>query len=88
MFCLLQLYPFRIPDFYGNPLIVSGRYQGTFPDIVKARGFIADMSSYKIDVKVRKTKGIPLDRVNILIRTPKGIYVFYMYKKNLSCRVY
>ncbi|KAL7604694.1 uncharacterized protein LOC111921359 [Lactuca sativa] len=58
-----ELYPFRIPDFYGNPLIVSGRYQGTFPDIVKARGFIADMSSYKIDVKVRKTKGIPLDRV-------------------------
>ncbi|KVI05856.1 von Willebrand factor, type A [Cynara cardunculus var. scolymus] len=47
-----ELYPFRIPDLFGSPVIVSGRYEGNFPDIVKARGFMADMSTYVIDVKV------------------------------------
>ncbi|KAL4584423.1 hypothetical protein LXL04_009024 [Taraxacum kok-saghyz] len=58
-----ELYPFRIPDLYGAPLIISGRYHGNFPDTIKARGFKADMSAYEIDVKVRKAKGVPLDRV-------------------------
>lgn len=59
----LELYPFRIPDLYGSPLVVSGRYNGKFPDIVKARGIGADMSTCVIDVKVRNAKGIALDRV-------------------------
>lgn len=58
-----ELYPFRIPDLFGSPLIVSGRYRGNFPEIVKANGFMADMSTYVIDVKVRNAKGIPLDKV-------------------------
>ncbi|KAK1434253.1 hypothetical protein QVD17_11173 [Tagetes erecta] len=58
-----ELYPFRIPDLFGSPLIVSGRYQGNFPDTVTARGFMADLSTRVIDVKVRKAKGIPLDMV-------------------------
>lgn len=66
LFYLLQLYPFRIPDLFGTPLIVSGRYSGNFPDIVKVRGFMADMSNCTIDVKARNAKGIPLDKVKIL----------------------
>ncbi|XP_076886872.1 uncharacterized protein LOC143536854 isoform X2 [Bidens hawaiensis] len=58
-----ELYPFRIPDLFGSPLVVFGRYHGDFPDTVIARGFRADMSTCIIDVKVRKAKGIPLDRV-------------------------
>ncbi|KAJ0537213.1 putative von Willebrand factor, type A, von Willebrand factor A-like domain superfamily [Helianthus annuus] len=58
-----ELYPFRIPDLFGSPLVVSGRYHGNFPDIVTARGIRADLSTCVIDVKVRKAKGIPLDRV-------------------------
>ncbi|KAI3521349.1 hypothetical protein L1887_10812 [Cichorium endivia] len=59
----IEMYPFRIPDFYESPLIVSGRYNGNFPDIVKAKGFIADFSAFNIAVKVRKSKGIPLHKV-------------------------
>ncbi|MFS7974618.1 putative von Willebrand factor, type A, von Willebrand factor A-like domain superfamily [Helianthus anomalus] len=58
-----ELYPFRIPDLFGSPLVVSGRYHGNFPDIVTARGIRDDLSTCVIDVKVRKAKGIPLDRV-------------------------
>ncbi|KAK9066149.1 hypothetical protein SSX86_013470 [Deinandra increscens subsp. villosa] len=58
-----ELYPFRIPDLFGSPLVVSGRYNGNFPDIVVARGFMADQSTRVIDVKVRKSEGIPLDKV-------------------------
>ncbi|KAI3727366.1 hypothetical protein L1987_67180 [Smallanthus sonchifolius] len=59
-----ELYPFRIPDLFGSPLVVSGRYHGNFPDIVIARGVMADLSIRVVDVKVRKAKGIPLDRVS------------------------
>ncbi|KAI3684147.1 hypothetical protein L6452_33366 [Arctium lappa] len=59
-----ELFPFRLPDLWsGSPLIVSGRYEGNFPDIVKVRGFLGDLSTYVIDVKVRKAKDMPLDMV-------------------------
>ncbi|GKC95677.1 calcium-dependent protein kinase SK5-like protein [Tanacetum coccineum] len=57
----VNLYPFCIPDLYGSPLVVSGRYNGKFPDIVEAIGIMADMSTRVIDVKVRNAKSIPLD---------------------------
>ncbi|KAL8230253.1 hypothetical protein R6Q57_000031 [Mikania cordata] len=60
---LTELYPFRIPDLFGSPLIVSGRYHGNFSDTVIARGVMSDLSTRVVDVKVRKAKGIPLDRV-------------------------
>ncbi|XP_071710851.1 uncharacterized protein [Rutidosis leptorrhynchoides] len=59
----VELYPFRTPDLCGTPLIVSGRYKGSFPNTVKARGFMADMSTFTIDIKVKNAKGIPLDKV-------------------------
>ncbi|XP_071715123.1 uncharacterized protein [Rutidosis leptorrhynchoides] len=59
-----ELYPSRIPDLlYRRPLIVSGRYQGKFPDIVKVRGLLADRSSYVIDVKVRNKGDVNLDMI-------------------------
>ncbi|KAM0017545.1 putative von Willebrand factor, type A, von Willebrand factor A-like domain superfamily [Helianthus debilis subsp. tardiflorus] len=59
-----ELYPSRIPDLLsGSPLIVSGRYQGKFPEFVKARGLRADLSTYVIDVKVRKITDTHLERV-------------------------
>ncbi|KAJ0701484.1 putative von Willebrand factor A-like domain superfamily [Helianthus annuus] len=59
-----ELYPSRIPDLLtGSPLIVSGRYQGKFPVFVKARGLRADLSTYVIDVKVRKITDTHLERV-------------------------
>ncbi|KAK1416926.1 hypothetical protein QVD17_26045 [Tagetes erecta] len=50
-----ELYPFRIPDLLsGSPLIIAGRYQGKFPEFTKARGLLADLSTYMIGIKVRQ----------------------------------
>ncbi|XP_057505337.1 uncharacterized protein LOC130788606 isoform X1 [Actinidia eriantha] len=60
----LELYPNYIPDLSsGCPLIVSGRYLGDFPDYVKASGVLPNMSNFTVDLKVKKSKDIPLDRV-------------------------
>ncbi|KAI7992780.1 UPF0481 protein [Camellia lanceoleosa] len=59
-----DLYPNLIPDLSsGSPLIVSGRYNGNFPDSVKASGLLPDMSNFSVELEVQKSKGIPLDRV-------------------------
>lgn len=47
----------------GSPLIISGRYEGSFPPSIKVSGTLADMSNYVIDLKVRRSKDFPLDRV-------------------------
>ncbi|XP_010273855.1 PREDICTED: uncharacterized protein LOC104609280 isoform X3 [Nelumbo nucifera] len=61
----LEVYPYHLPDLLsGCPLIVSGRYQGSFPHPVKVRGILGDMSSFTIDLKVQKSKDIPLDKVS------------------------
>lgn len=61
---LWQVYPFHIPDLSSeSPLTVSGRYRGNFPDTIKAKGVLADLSNYMIDLKVEKAKDIPIDRV-------------------------
>uniref|UniRef100_A0A5B7AJY8 Putative inter alpha-trypsin inhibitor, heavy chain 4 n=1 Tax=Davidia involucrata TaxID=16924 RepID=A0A5B7AJY8_DAVIN len=60
----LEVYPSHLPDLLSeSPLIVSGRYQGVFPDILKARGILADMSNFVVDLKVQEAKDIPLDKV-------------------------
>ncbi|KAL4560141.1 hypothetical protein LXL04_032290 [Taraxacum kok-saghyz] len=59
-----EIFPFRIPDLSsGTPLIVSGRFKGNFPDIVKAKGLLADLSTHVIDVKVSKANDMPLELV-------------------------
>ncbi|KAM2653937.1 hypothetical protein EV2_025508 [Malus domestica] len=60
----LERYPSHIPDLSsGSPLIMSGRYEGSFPDSIKVRGTLADMSNFVIDLKVQRSKDIPLDQV-------------------------
>lgn len=59
-----EVYPFPLPDLSTEcPLILSGRYQGNFPDSLKAKGILAGMNSTSIDVKVQKAKDISLDKV-------------------------
>lgn len=44
-------------------MVVSGRYEGKFPDSAKAKGSLADMSDFFVDLKVQNAKDIPLDKV-------------------------
>ncbi|XP_022777232.1 uncharacterized protein LOC111318624 [Durio zibethinus] len=60
----LELFPSHIPDLsFGSPLIVSGRYKGDFPDVIKVNGMLADMSTFVIDLKVQNAKDVPFDRI-------------------------
>lgn len=59
-----EMYPSRIPDLSSeSPLIVSGRYQGKFPDTLKAKGFLGDLSNFDVELKLQLAKDIPLDRI-------------------------
>lgn len=59
------MHPINVPDLSSeSPLTISGRYSGKFPEVVKARGIIADMTCYEMDLKVHKAKAIPLDKVS------------------------
>lgn len=70
--CLLQLFPCQIPDItLCDPLILSGRYKGEFPDEVELRGTLADMSCFTIELTVQKAKDIPLDKVYLITRKCK-----------------
>ncbi|KAL4318094.1 hypothetical protein GQ457_18G001640 [Hibiscus cannabinus] len=61
---LIEVYSSCIPDLsFESPLTICGRYQGSFPDILKANGILGDMSNFVMDLKVVRTKDIPLDRV-------------------------
>lgn len=44
-------------------MTVSGRYSGKFPEIVKARGLLANLDNIVLDLKVQQAKDIPLDKV-------------------------
>ncbi|KAM3747127.1 hypothetical protein ACB098_05G013000 [Castanea mollissima] len=60
----LELFPSHIPDLSSeSPMIVSGRYDGGFPDKVKISGTLADMSNFEIELKVQRAKDVPLERV-------------------------
>ncbi|XP_058214944.1 uncharacterized protein LOC131326249 isoform X3 [Rhododendron vialii] len=60
----IEVYPSRIPDLLSeSPLIVSGRYQGAFPETLKATGILADSSNFVVDLKVQKANDIPLDKI-------------------------
>uniref|UniRef100_A0A2P2JZ35 Inter-alpha-trypsin inhibitor heavy chain n=3 Tax=Rhizophora mucronata TaxID=61149 RepID=A0A2P2JZ35_RHIMU len=60
----VEVYPSYIPDLSSeSPLAVSGRYQGDFPDIIKAKGILGDLSNFVMDLKIQKGKDIPLDKV-------------------------
>ncbi|GMJ07274.1 hypothetical protein like AT1G19110 [Hibiscus trionum] len=59
----IEVYSTCIPDLSSETLlIICGRYQGSFPDTLKAKGILGDSSSLVIDLKVEKAKDIPLDK--------------------------
>jgi hypothetical protein len=59
-----EIYPFPIPDlFCGNPLVVSGKYQGTFPDSITIFGLMPDQSTWQLEVYSRKSSKVPLNKV-------------------------
>lgn len=59
-----EVHPINFPDLSSDsPLTISGRYSGKFPEVIKARGIIADMTCYETDLKVHKAKAIPLEKI-------------------------
>lgn len=60
----LKLHPSTFQDLScGCPLIISGRYEGKLPESLVVRGTLADMTTFVTDLKIRKAKDIPLDKV-------------------------
>ncbi|GMI84328.1 hypothetical protein like AT1G19110 [Hibiscus trionum] len=60
----IEVYYSRIPDLsLESPLTICGRYQGSFPDSVKVKGILGDLSSFIMDLKIQRAKDVPLDRV-------------------------
>lgn len=60
----IEVYSSRIPDLlFESPLTICGRYQGSFPDTLRAKGILGNLSSFITDLKVERAKDMPLDRV-------------------------
>ncbi|KAK2412381.1 hypothetical protein QL285_047581 [Trifolium repens] len=61
----VEVLPSHIPDLSSEgPLVLSGRYKGSFPETLKVKGILADFSNFEIDLKIQKDKGIPVQRVS------------------------
>ncbi|CAL5195774.1 unnamed protein product [Lathyrus oleraceus] len=59
-----ELFPIHIPDLsFGSPLIISGRYNGTFPELVRVTGTLSDRTSFEVDLKVKREKDMHLTNV-------------------------
>ncbi|KAK9697316.1 hypothetical protein RND81_08G029600 [Saponaria officinalis] len=85
----VEIYPACIPDLSSeSPLIISGRYRGDFPEVVKVTGIIADMTRHEVDLKVDMAKGIPLERIlalqQIIILTSQA---WFSESKQLESKV-
>ncbi|XP_038991535.1 uncharacterized protein LOC120114823 [Hibiscus syriacus] len=60
----IEVYSSCIPDLsFEDPLTICGRYEGSFPDTVKANGILGDLSNFVTDLKVVRNTDVPLDRV-------------------------
>lgn len=60
------MYPFPIPDlFCGNPLVVSGRFHGSFPESITLSGLLPDQSTWQTEVPSKRTLTVPLSKVVI-----------------------
>lgn len=56
--------PSPIPDLSSDgPLVIFGRYKGSFPEVIEVKGVLADFSSFITDMKIQKAKDIPIQRV-------------------------
>ncbi|XP_060187152.1 uncharacterized protein LOC132616626 [Lycium barbarum] len=59
-----EVFPSPVPDLSSEgPLVLSGRYRGVFPETLKAKGALADLSNFSLDLKAVQAKDIPLDKV-------------------------
>lgn len=73
----MQFFPTHIPDLSsGSPLIISGRYNGTFPELVKVTGTLADRTSFAVDLKVKREKDMKL--TNVISRTLRLHYHLFL----------
>ncbi|PHU08224.1 hypothetical protein BC332_24713 [Capsicum chinense] len=62
----LEVYPSQIPDLSSEgPIVLSGRYQGVFPEMLKVKGILADTSKFSVELKGFKSKAIPLDKARV-----------------------
>ncbi|KAH6773360.1 hypothetical protein C2S51_011764 [Perilla frutescens var. frutescens] len=60
----LEICPAHTPDLSsGSPVLIWGRYSGSFPDNVEVDGTLADLGKFEITMKVQHAKDIPVDRV-------------------------
>ncbi|XVE53965.1 hypothetical protein DITRI_Ditri03aG0044600 [Diplodiscus trichospermus] len=60
----IEVYSSCIPDLSSESLLtICGRYRGSFPDAIKAKGILGDLSSFVTDLKIERAKDLPLDRV-------------------------
>ncbi|KAE9605826.1 putative von Willebrand factor, type A [Lupinus albus] len=58
------LFPNHIPDLsLGSLFIISGRYDGTFPESIKVTGTLADMTNFVMELKVKREKNMQLSNV-------------------------
>ncbi|CAA2992772.1 inter alpha-trypsin inhibitor, heavy chain 4-like isoform X1 [Olea europaea subsp. europaea] len=59
-----EVFPSRIPDLsFESPLIISGRYRGSFPETLKVKGILGDISNFSLDLRVQVAKDIPIDKI-------------------------
>ncbi|KAF2287109.1 hypothetical protein GH714_038220 [Hevea brasiliensis] len=60
----VEVYPSRIPDLsFESLLTISGRYGGNFPETVKAKAVLGDLSNFVVDLKIQKAKDMPFDKI-------------------------
>ncbi|KAE8675049.1 TMEM184C protein [Hibiscus syriacus] len=60
----IEVYSSCIPDLsFEGPLTICGRYEGSFPETIKANGILGDLSDFVMDLKVVRNTDVPLDRV-------------------------
>ncbi|KAK7363316.1 hypothetical protein VNO77_05455 [Canavalia gladiata] len=60
----LEVYHSHIQDLSSEgPLILSGRYKGSFPKTLKVKGILADFSNFVVDMKIQKAADMPVQRV-------------------------
>lgn len=58
------MYPSNISDLSSDgPLILSGRYKGTFPEFLEVKGVLADFSNFLLNMKIQNAQDIPVQRV-------------------------
>ncbi|TKY72884.1 Inter-alpha-trypsin inhibitor heavy chain H1 [Spatholobus suberectus] len=60
----VEVCPSHIPDLSTDgPLILSGRYKGSFPKDLEIKGVLADFSNFVIDMKIQEAKDIPVQKI-------------------------